>query len=486
MIGARGPVSISTRIVVVSTVASTLLLGSLGLFLDGLFSTYQRRQYRALISARIQYIHAELASVGTAGSDDPEAEEIEEIRVVLEKQNRSQESDRFFAQIFDGDGRSMMTTGGMEEALGPAPSFPRPATNVRSIEIRHLERPGNVHLLLTSTRITTKAGVRTVNAVLDWSAEQEMLRALRRASVAALLLGAMLSAFTASRIARRALLPVRELARAADRIEATRLGEPLDTRTAPRELRDLAVALASMQRRLDTSFTRLSAFAGDLAHELRTPLHNLMGELSVALSRDRTGEEYRDVVGSALEECERLARTIDSLLFLARADRGAVQLRATEFDVRAEVEALLEYFRVVAEERTMTMSLHGSARLHADRELVRQAVANLLANAVHYSREGGTIVTTIRDERGRVVIEVRDDGPGIAEDDAARAFDRFFRGSGARRAHPEGSGLGLSIVRSIASLHAGDASVEPGREGGTVARISFPAGDAPGRPEGPD
>jgi two-component system heavy metal sensor histidine kinase CusS len=313
-----------------------------------------------------------------------------------------------------------------------------------------------------------------VRGALDWSVEAELFDAFRLASVLALLIGAIGSAFAASWIARRALIPVRELAQAADRIEASRLDEPLDARKAPRELRDLTASLGSMQRRLDASFSRLSAFAGDLAHELRTPLHNLMGEISVTLSRARTDEEYRDVLGSALEECGRLARTIDSLLFLARADRGAVELRATEFDVATEIESLLDYYRLYAEERRITLTRDGSARVLADRDLVRQAVGNLLANAVHYSREGGLVATTIRDDGGNVAIEVRDSGPGIGPEDSERAFDRFYRGGSARKAHPEGSGLGLSIVRSIAMLHGRDASIARTPEGGTLARITLP------------
>ncbi|MBI2214521.1 MAG: heavy metal sensor histidine kinase [Acidobacteria bacterium] len=471
---AREPISITTRIVVVSTVASIALLGGFGIFLDGLFSAYQRRQYRAALSARIQFVHAEIASADDPVTGDTEEEEITEIREVLENQNGIERADRFYVQILDARGRSLMQVAGIERILRTGVAFPPPVADVRTIEIRHVDLRDGSHVLITSTRLATSRGERVVKAVLDWSVEEEALEALRRSAAAALLLGATLSAFAASRIARRALLPVRQLARAADRIEASRLAEPLETSGTPRELRELAASLASMQRRLDESFARLSAFASDLAHELRTPLNNLMGEVSVTLSRPRSDDEYRDVLGSALEECRRLSRTIDSLLFLARADRGAVEPRATEFDVATEIASLVEYYQVFADERRVRLTLEGSARVVADRDLVRQAVGNLLANAAHYCREGGLAVTSVREESGFVVIEVRDDGPGIATGERAHLFDRFFRGGDARRAHPDGSGLGLSLVRSIARLHGGDAEIESVEGRGTVARIRIP------------
>ncbi|MGK2859606.1 MAG: heavy metal sensor histidine kinase [Thermoanaerobaculia bacterium] len=477
----RNPISISARIVGVSTVASIVLLGSFGLFLDGLFSSYQRRQYRTLLTSRIQFVHAELVSA--SDPDDPESEELREIREVLENQNVLARADRFYVQVLDGEGLPLMTMAGMAPILGSNTMFPEPVSDVQAMEIVHRDLPKQGHLLLTSTRFVTARGERVVKAALDWSVEEDMLEAFRRSAAAALLLGATVSAFIASWIARRALIPVAELARAADRIEASRLDEPLDASGAPRELRDLTASLRSMQQRLDESFSRLSAFAGDLAHELRTPLNNLMGEISVALARTRSEDEYRDVLGSALEECGRLARTIDSLLFLARADRGAVELRAAEFDVAKEIESLIEFYEVYAEDRGVSLSLTGSARIVADRDLVRQAVGNILANAVHYCDKGGAVAVTVSEDGGDVTIEVRDDGPGIEPGNVPLVFDRFFRGGRARREHPEGSGLGLAIVRSIATLHGGDATIESAAGGGTRARITLPASSPRGRGE---
>jgi two-component system heavy metal sensor histidine kinase CusS len=458
----------------VSTVASIVLLGGFGLFLDALFGQYQRRQYMTLMSSRLEFVHSETLTAGS--TENPIEAEFEEIREVLTNQNALQRADRFYAQILDEAGRPLMTMEEMLPVIREGAQFPLPATDMRRLEVVHQRLPDGRHMILTSTRISTAHGERVVRAVLDWTLEDEMLADFRRNAATALLLGTVMSAFVASWIARRSLFPVRLLARAADRIEASRLDELLEARDAPRELRDLAESLVSMQRRLDESFTRLSAFAADLAHEFRTPLNNLMGEVSVALSRTRSGDEYRDVLGSVLEECQRLARTIDSLLFLARADRGAVELRALEFDAAAEIDSLVEYYQVFADERGVHLTLEGSARIVADRDLVRQAVGNLLANAVHYSREGGEVAVSVRDENGSVAIEVRDEGPGIQPEEAEHVFDRFFRGSAARKAHPGGSGLGLAIVRSIATLHGGEASLEILPSGGTRACLVLPAG----------
>lgn len=469
----RRPLSIATRIIVVSTVASIILLGGFGLFLDALFGQYQRRQYMTLMSSRLEFVHSETLTAGS--SEDPVEAELDEIRDVLASQNGLQRADRFYAQILDEKGRPLMTMDEMVPILALGVPFPPPASDTRRLEVTHHRDPDGRHLIFAATRLSTVHGDRFVRAALDWSIEDEMLADFRRNAATALLLGTVLSAFVASAIARRSLIPVRQLARAADRIEASRLAERLEAHEAPRELRDLAESLVSMQHRLDESFTRLAAFAADLAHEFRTPLNNLMGEVSVALSRGRSDDEYRDVLGSVLEECQRLARMIDSLLFLARADRGVVELRATEFDAAAELDSLVEYYHVFADERKVHLVFEGTARLVADRDLVRQAVGNLLANAVHYCREGGRVTASVHEERGRVSIEVRDDGPGIQPEETELVFDRFYRGSAARKAHPGGSGLGLAIVRSIAFLHGGEASLEVDPAGGTIARLVLPA-----------
>jgi two-component system heavy metal sensor histidine kinase CusS len=217
-----------------------------------------------------------------------------------------------------------------------------------------------------------------------------------------------------------------------------------------------------MLDRLQDSFSRLSQFSSDLAHDLRTPIGNLLGEAQVALSRTRDAEDYRSVIESSVEELERLSRMLESMLFLARADNAQLALHPEDVDLDVELDKIRDYFEPLAQEKSVAIELAGSAKVHADPSLLRRAISNLVANAIRFSpRAGGTItLSTHATADGGAEIQVSNPGPEISPHERARIFDRFYRSGPARVDSSAGSGLGLAIVRSIMQLHAGSASVE--------------------------
>ncbi|MDD5037041.1 MAG: ATP-binding protein, partial [Methylococcaceae bacterium] len=206
------------------------------------------------------------------------------------------------------------------------------------------------------------------------------------------------------------------------------------------------------------------------------PINNLMGEAEVTLARARSEAEYRDVLESSLEECGRLSRMIDSLLFLARADNAEVSLQLARLDVRQELEAIRDFYEAVTEEQGVTAQCEGEASLEADPILFRRAVTNLLANAIRHTPSGGQIKLVVEPSPSAdgVAIHVSDNGCGIAHEHLPKVFDRFYRVDQARSADSHSTGLGLAIVRSIMAMHGGTVSIESQPGKGTTVTLHFP------------
>jgi heavy metal sensor kinase len=276
-------------------------------------------------------------------------------------------------------------------------------------------------------------------------------------------------------LARRVLSPLQTMARRAERISAERLGERLPIENPQDELGDLARVFNDALARLELSFEQLRRFTADASHELRTPLTAIRTVGEVGLQRDGDTSHYRDVIGSMLEETGRLTRLVDSLLTISRAETGHVQLNRTSFallDVAREASGLVE---VLAEEKDQRLRVEGDthAMVSADRVLLRQAIVNLIDNAVKYSPLGGAISVRVGQEANQAIVEVEDSGPGIAPEHRAHIFERFYRVDGGRSRESGGAGLGLAIVKWAIEAHAGQVSLVCG-DGGCTFGIRLP------------
>lgn len=314
-----------------------------------------------------------------------------------------------------------------------------------------------------------------VQVALDITQERELVRTYREQVGLVLALGILLSALIGAWVARKGMRPLHDIARAAEEITASRLHERIAVRGWPKELDVLARAFDRMLDRLQESFNRLAEFSGDLAHELRTPINNLMGETEVALAKGRTPEEYRQLLESSLEEFERLSRMSESLLFLARADSSQSQLQRSTVSVRSELEAVREFYDALAEERKIQVLCRGEAQITVDQILFRRALSNLLANALRNTPAGGIVTLGVRPQQHPVVdVYVRDTGIGIPTEHLARVFDRFYQVDAARSGTPDGTGLGLAIVKSIMTLHGGTVEIQSAPGHGTVVTLHFP------------
>jgi two-component system heavy metal sensor histidine kinase CusS len=240
-----------------------------------------------------------------------------------------------------------------------------------------------------------------------------------------------------------------------------------------------------MLDRLEASFRRLSEFSSDLAHDLRTPINNLLGEAQVTLAKPRSADEYRAVLESAVEDYERISRLIENMLFLARADDPHAATYRRWIDLRPVLERGRGYFEMLAEERGVTLDLrmHGAEpawqQVWADETMLIRALGNLVSNALRYAPRGSAVVIeSTPHDGGGCTLEVSNSGSPIAEAHLERVFERSFRVDESRAGSATGSGLGLAIVKSIMELHGGSASVISGAGRRTLFRLWFP-GPAP-------
>ncbi|MBW5803287.1 heavy metal sensor histidine kinase [Burkholderia sp. COPS] len=275
-------------------------------------------------------------------------------------------------------------------------------------------------------------------------------------------LGALFAMLLSYGLIRTSLAPLREIVANTGRITVDKLDTRLDASRAPRELTALVDAQNAMLGRLQQAFGHLSQFSADLAHDLRTPLNNMRGATEVALARPRSPDEYQALLESNLEEYDRLARMIETVLFLARAEHPGFVTRQRAFDVHDELERIAGYFEGLADEAGSTLRVDGHGQLTADLELFRRAVSNLLANALRYTPAGGVIAMSVDETADAVHVVVANPGEPIDPALLPRIFERFVRGDPARSGGVPGgtAGLGLAIVRSVMELHGGTVRVE--------------------------
>lgn len=306
-------------------------------------------------------------------------------------------------------------------------------------------------------------------------AEREQMMAAYRWNLgAAWLVGVLLAFAVGWEVVRRGLLPLHRLSQQAAAVSPQHLGLRLDAQKQPQELQALTVALNSMLARLEEGYSKLSQFSEDLAHEMRTPLNNLMIQNQLALSESRTFDEYEQLLDSQQEEYERLARMIDNMLFLARAEKQDSTLHLESVDLEKLSQQLAGYFEGMAQERGMRIETIVHGHLLADNGLIRRALANLLANAIRYGEESTVITLSCNTQAAQWLdIEVLNQGVPIGEEHLPRIFDRFYR-CDASRSHPDDSGgLGLAIVRSIMHMHGGEVIIN-NSSAGTQFTLRFP------------
>ncbi|MGZ5554123.1 MAG: heavy metal sensor histidine kinase, partial [Chthoniobacterales bacterium] len=373
----------------------------------------------------------------------------------------------YWVRVLDRGGSVRAETAGMKSNIPPE-AFPSPNESSSSKEFR----VGKNFFALTSASEAVDGQDYIIQVAQDRSSDRQFTRWLRILLFWLIAVGSLASALIAIRVTRRGLRPLVDMTQALERVGPKRLNERVPPTGWPRELQPLVLAFDQMLDRLEDSFTRLSQFSADLAHELRTPIANLRGESEVALTRPRAPEEYREVLESSVAECERLSGIIENLLFLARAEAANGSVERKIFESRATIEKVVSFYESVADERRITLAIQGGGPIYADPLLFSRALSNLVENALRFTADGGRIEIAIFADEQESVVTVTDNGSGIEAEHLPRVFDRFYRADSSRSS--QGTGLGLALVRSIMHLHGGTATVESEAGRGTLVRLKFP------------
>ena len=277
-------------------------------------------------------------------------------------------------------------------------------------------------------------------------------------------------------LVRRALSPVQRITQVAQEITLSHLERRLPEVDSGDEIANLTVALNQMIARLDESFQNNNRFTADASHDLRTPLTILRGELESLVVDPDMPAGLRDKLGSLLEEIERLVKIVEGLFALSRLDMGEAQVERAQFNLAALAETTAEQMILLAEERKIALSCEASGvvEVKGDRTRLKQALVNLLDNAIKYTPEGGKIALSVKAEDGVAKMEVADNGIGIEEEALPHVFKRFFRAPNVRDSDIQGSGLGLAIIQAICNAHGGAVSVVNTRPSGCRFTIELP------------
>jgi len=434
-----------------------------------------RRTLRAnLDEALLAMVRAEVASSldgpggkvhvheeGPAAIRLPEAEGYEKLAQIRDAQGR------VLAQTanLNGDATLVPDAALVAAALAGAARFG--SAQRADVEQRAVYYPlhdGEQHPLVAIVAVSTGPLAHALDSVLG-------------ALAAALVGGGLLAAWASRGLARRLTRPLEAMAAAAHAIGEQSLHARLPAVSADRELCDLTDILNDMLARLEGAFVAQRRFVTDASHELRSPLSNVRGTLEVALRRPRTPEDYRATIATCLVEVERLARLVNGLLTLSRADAGLPTIVRGPCDLVevARQAAAAHEARAHAAGVTISVEAPAALLLEADADRLREVVDTLLDNALRYAPRGSTVWLRVGTERGRPTLSVTDAGPGLSTAEQAHVFDRFYRADEARARRSGGLGLGLSIARAVAEQHDAELSVRSAPGAGATFTLALPA-----------
>jgi two-component system heavy metal sensor histidine kinase CusS len=450
--------SIATELVLLFTVAAAIVLWCA---LGGLYWLVVRHAFtedNEVLADRIRILRAEF--------HDPDGLK----NVVQElKSPVSTAPPAYWVRVLDSGSNVAAEVPRMSKLL-PADVFPQP--NDSTALIPNDYRTDNRMFSLVTITESINGQPYTIQIAQDRSEDERFRRTFGALLLLTLVVGTAAFAVIATTVTRRGLRPLREMARRVSRVGPAHLHERVTEVGWPREIQPLAAAFDDMLARLHESFTRLSQFSADLAHELRTPIANMLGEAQVALTRARGAEEYREIIESSVAECERLAGIVDNLLFLARSEAANDQIERTVFDGAVALAKIAAFYEPIAEEQQVKITSQANGEIYADPMLFERALNNLVENGLRHTPPGGSVSISMNATPAGSEITVADTGCGISAEHLPHVFDRFYRADSSRSS--QGTGLGLAIVKSIVELHGGTVTAHSGKSRGTIVTLTFP------------
>ncbi|MCG9891910.1 MAG: ATP-binding protein [Thermosynechococcaceae cyanobacterium MS004] len=367
--------------------------------------------------------------------------------------------------------------------LPPAPSQPAPpAPTVSASPKLGPKVPLSAPRFTTRQTVTDTWRIGTISSAqsqvaiaISLQAVDTEMAAIRNAFLLSIALILLLVAAVAWGLSGRALSPIRQLTQAMDGITVEGLDQRVPVGGADQEFAALIQVFNQMLENLDRSFHQASRFSADAAHELKTPLAILQGELEHALHQAEAGSELQQRLSSLLDEVRRLSSIVRKLLLLSLVDAGRINLYRVSVDVSDLLVQLLEDIELLNPVLAVESNIEANLRIQGDRDLVAQVLQNLISNAVKYNLPDGWITLSARRSGSQIRITVSNASKNMAAAERDRIFDRFYRGDPARTRNIEGTGLGLSLSREIVRAHSGDLTLDPTPPGQIALTLSFPS-----------
>lgn len=463
----KHPASITLRLTALFSLASSVVLLLLGYLIGGAVEQHFVEQDMAVLTGKLDLTRHALEKVRS---------ENDLISIPQQLDDSLVGHQGLAVVVVAPDGQKLFATSGAEfpQALLDKP------VSADSLRPVFWTTAGNIPF--RGLAVLAKTGIRDappaiIAVATDISHHEHFMNSFRITLWSFVVLAALLTGFLGWVAVRRGLHPLHAMRSKAEGITAQKLDDRLDVESVPLELMDLAETLNAMLSRLEDSFRRLSDFSSDLAHELRTPVSNLLTQTQVTLSRPRTPDDYRDVLVSNVEEFERLSRMIADMLFIAKADEGRIVPSREKIELERVAEDMIDFYRLIADEKGVSLSRSGAAQVIGDPLMMRRAIGNLLSNAIRHSPSGEVVRIAIEPgDTGRIRIIVTNSGETIPPAHLPRLFDRFYRVDPSRHWQGTHSGLGLAIVKSIVEAHGGEVSVVSAA-GKTSFAMVIPRGD---------
>lgn len=382
-------------------------------------------------------------------------------------------ADRFFTRVLSGTGKVLFSTPGMSQII----TFDQTAPELSEVYFQNQQ-----FLVLTKINKLNSNVYGAIQVAINTEEQKVLLQKYLRVILIVLIAGVILSVLLGYFMAKKSMQPLSKITHKLKQLTTEQLHQRLEENQFSEELAPLASAFNSMCDGLEISFNKLKQFSNDLAHELRTPINNLIGETELALNQERSVDRYQAILISNLEEAQRLSQIVSGLLFLAQTEASQIALNKKNINAKKIITSIMDYYSAVAEEKNISIGFMGSNNLeiYADEVLLNRVLNNILSNAIKYTPDNGKIIIEIGLDKkhNATIITITDTGIGIAEKDLPLVFNRFYRVNSARTQHGKSSvslGLGLSIVKSIVDLHKAQISIQKNPQGiGTEVKVIFP------------
>ncbi len=459
--------SLKTRLTLFYGCTTALLLIITGLFLYGM-------TIHILHKANHQFLSDEIGVLENLLQNQPEKLLALKQELIETPYTETDSEYRYYIRILDQTHNVILETPFFNQTFQQSPLFQRVPEGPKKENVYW--RSGKSHYVLMQTK-SEIGNTRTpilIQVALDITYQQKVIAQYSQLLAIILFSVMVIAILLGFFIAHRAMKSLDRLTEATQKITVTSLHKRIDPNSWPKELRSLGIAFNEMLARIENAFLHLTQFSADLAHELRSPINNLMGEAEIILSRPHTLNDYQHVLESHMEELQRIAQLIENILFLARAENPKLDIQKEWIHVANEITLISEFYQAIADEKLIQITSEGDASLFVNAIMFRRMLSNLLSNALKYSSSGGVIQFETRQINQTIEIKIKDNGIGIASEHLPKLFNRFYRVDSARTRSEGGVGLGLAIVKSIVELHQGSITIASELEVGTVITLLLP------------